>query len=343
MNNLEKNSINSQEDKDLVVSVIEPKKEEPSIVFKPPTIFSVILATIKDDKEYLNNINKTRTLPKLTNTILTMFVFLAIIILMLVMNTFVDKLIFIPFSMIFTSLAMPFLLLIFFYEFNNYNKVGFFKTFLSFLIGFFIFIIINLICKTYLFNVILTAQNFQIDNIAVPILFTLFVFLFTFFLSSAFKAQTISDCFLIAVALAMGYTFFSNITECFNSLFVSAQINIKGNAYPIDIIANDYEYLNISFNQLFENSLFKFVFTPYMYACFAVIIGFIVSMIAKKEKHVTKSIYLLLILVVVLNVILFFDSSIPSLNVILKIIPFLIASYLIVVIMNTTLNSEEKW
>ncbi len=342
MNNLDKNSISNQNDEDLVVAIVEPKKEEPSVVFKAPTIFSVILATIKDDKEYLNTINKTRTLPKLTNTVLTMFVFLAVIILMLVMNTFVDKLIFIPFALFFCSIAVPFLMLTFYFEFNNYNKVGFFKTTLSFLIGIFVYLVINVVSETYLVRIALSTQQFQIDNFAVPILFTVFVFIFTFLLSSAYKAQTLSDCFLISVAIAMGYAFFENVADCFNSLFVSAQINIKGNAYPIDIIANVEEYLNTSFDQLFENTFFKFVFTPFMYSSFSVIIGFIVSMIANKSFHVTKSIYLLLILVVVLNVILFFDTSIQSLNYILKIISFLIATYLIITIMNTTLNSEEK-
>lgn len=339
MNNFEKlKKENSTEDR---VETVYQKIDDPTpVAVKKPTIFSVLLATIKRDKDYLEKVNSSRKLPNLSHTVLSFFIILAISLTLVICYFAVDKVVLIPLLLFFCPIAIPCILLVFYYEINTDKTLDFFKFALTFVLGFAFYLVLNFINKSILYQ--LTFYS-TIENYFFPILYILVLFLLTFLLANTYKATSLSACFIIAVTLAMSYYTISTVNGVFNKLFIVVKREqlIEGYLYPsVSAIVLEEGYLTQSINNIFDDWFTTFVFNPYMYSAWAMIIGAVVSMsveIRNKKGKPPRLIYLLLMLVVLFQYITVTTTTIQLFDYILKTLSFLGTSYVSVNFLNTHL------
>ena len=165
----------------------------------------------------------------------------------------------------------------------------------------------------------------------------------TFLLANAYKATSLSACFIIAVTLAMSYYTISTVNGVFNKLFIVVKREqlIEGYLYPsVSAIVLEEGYLTQSINNFFDDWFTTFVFNPYMYSAWAMIIGAVVSMsveIRNKKGKPPRLIYLLLMLVVLFQYITVTTTTIQLFDYILKTLSCLGTSYVSVNFLNTHL------
>ena len=327
-------------DSDRVEAIYQAKDDEAPVKVKKPTVFSVLLATIKRDKDYLDKVNSARTLPNLSHTVLTFFIILALSLTLVICYFAVDKAALIPLILFFCPIAIPCILLVFYYEINTDANLDFFKFALTFVIGFAFYLIINFINKSILYQI--SFYN-TIENYFYPILYTLTLFLLTFLLANSYKATSLSACFLIAVTLAMSYHTLFTLHTVFNDLFVVVKREqlVEGYLYPsVSAIVLDEEYLTQSVQNVFNDWFNSFVFSPYMFSAWAMVIGSVVSIsveVRNKKGNPPRSVYLLLMLVVFFRYMTVTTTTVQLFDHIIKILAFLGTTYVSVNLLNTYL------
>ncbi len=342
MSNFDRLSVDNNNKENLTVSVVEPKKKETNLPTKKPTIFSVIMASIKQDKTYLEKANQFKPLPIFKYTFLTFFslVLLAILILVISITTLPVKTI--PLLLLCLPSAMIALIIVFYSELNQYSKLNTFYVFFAFLTGILIYFIID-----FLSTLVYRFISIQVFNqIAQPILYSLFTFFFSFVLCNLFKTTKMGECFVVAVSISLGFYFITELTGAFSRLFVlDGTINTGSYIAPpgSGVIINNSEYLKNNLNSMLNSWAYNYLALPYLYACWATVIGFLVSFAAEnkiKKREAPKSIYLLLMLVILLNAIAFMDTAMGYLSLILVIASVVGSSLLAIVFLNIYLQED---
>ena len=322
--------------KDRVEAVYQVVEEKP-INVKSPNLFSLLMATIRRDKKYLESVNERKILPSFSYSFLTLIITVSLAVILVICYFSMDLVRFLPLIMIFCSIAIPIDILVFYYELNQERSINLFSLFVTVAFGFVFYLIIALI-KRALLNTLSFYVN--VDLYIMPLMFTIFVFAATFMLANIFKATTLSECFMIATTLTMTYYAVGTLTGIFESLFINVPNEIKD--YDVaTAILNEDRYLSQSITNVFSDWFYKYVYTPVMYSAWAVVIGAVVSMSSKlrnNKGNVPKSIYLLLLLVILFNYISLVNTSIRLFDVILKFMAFIGSAFLTVKFINNYIS-----
>lgn len=338
MTDFDKLSANN-EDGDVLVSVTEKKAPPQSAPVKKANIASVVLATIKRDESYFI-VDGVRRLPDLKYTMLGLILTVIVVALALAMNLFVSYAMLIPIISFLFVIVPPLIILVFFYELNANLSIKLHVVAIAFLLGFFAYVLINFL-SSFLYQFVAKEQ---IEQIGFPIVLALICFVDTLVLSSTFKTNRSGDCFLIAVAVMLGFCVTNNLVASFNKLFVTDGMIATAtyNAPPgAGAIINTAEYLQTNYENLFTGWLFDYFIMPHLYACWATVIGFLASYAGEskvKERVVPKSVYLLLMLCAVMNVLAVIDTAIYYLEIILKAVAFIVSTFLEITFINLSLK-----
>ena len=331
------------ESADNTVSVVEPKVEETQTQVKKPTVFSVFIASFKQDTQYLENETYGK-LPNMKRFLYAMYVFLGLSVLILVMNFYIGFKLLIPIVSLFMSIAAPMLIIIYFYEFAVDKKANIFVVLLAFMLGFLLYVFLNF-ASSFLYTFVAKEQ---IEQIGYPIVFGLACFFITVIMSGNIKTVKLQDCFLIAVSIAMGFCFTTNFVATFSKLFVydgtitTASYTARQGA---GVIISDSEFLQSNYSNLLTNWLFDYVLLPHLYASWAVVIGFLVSYAGETrqmKREPFKSAYLLLLLVIAINVISVWDPAVEYLTFVFKLVALFGSTMLEVVFLNLCLSKSPR-
>lgn len=342
MSNFDKLKIDCAKEEDITISVVEPKKKEVNLPEKRPTIFSVLLASLKHDTVYLQRANKRKALPDFKYTFLILLSFILLAVLCLVINLTALPVKVIPLLWFLLPACMSVLFIVFYVELGMGKKINMFHVFFSFISGIIIYFLIDFI-SDLLFSLI---SNQLFNQMILPVFFALFAFFFTFLLCSFFKTTAMGECLVIAASVSFGFYFISAIVNSFNDLFIVDGTITTGSfiAPPgAGIIINNSEYLKNNLSSMLSDWLFDYFALPYLYACWSAVVGVLVSFAAesKKEKRdAPKTIYLLLMLVILLNVIAVMDTTINYLSLILKIASIVGSTLIAVVFLNVYIQEE---
>ena len=324
------------------VEAVYQVKEEKQINVKKPNLFSLLMATIKRDKAYLESVNDTKVLPSFSYSFLSLIIAVSLAVILVICYFSMDLVKFLPLFMLFGSFAIPVIILVFYFEMNHSRSLNLFSVFVTIAFGFVLFLVTALV-KRALLNTL--SFYVDVDLYITPFLFVSLIFVSTFILANVFKSTSLPECFIIATTLAMTYFSVSTITGIFEDMFINVrkEIVIENYVYPsVNAIIKDSDYLAKSVENIFENWFTKFIYTPVMYSCWAVIIGAVVSMTSKmrnKNGNVPKTLYLLLLLDVLFYYIAFVNTSVELFDIILKFMSFFGSAYLAVKFINMYISN----
>lgn len=319
-----------------VYQKVEPQKK---VARKKPTVFSVIFATIKRDKDFFERSDDKSRLPVLNATVLTSLLLLAVSVIIVLGYFFLDKMVLVPMLIIFCPLVIPLIILVFNYEMNDDKGITLFRISLTVAVGLIFYFIVTLINERIFYNISFYAN---VESYVYPVLYTILLFLLSLLIATSFKATKLSAYFLIAVTLSLTFYYIGAVNGLFSDLFVSDESVefFNGVNHPLAIINNDV-YLTQSIANVFDNWFFDYVFIPLMYSFWAIIIGSVVSVAAERRsqnRSLSRSTYLLFLLVIFLQYLVYISTSIALLDITLEIISFLVSAYVAVSMLNTRLN-----
>ncbi len=324
MNNFDKlDKVKSgEEGEEKVVSVVEPKVEQPATRLKNANLFNAFIATIKrDDAAYLKSFKNADNLPVFKYTMRTIIVICALLVIGLLINTFLSAAISIPIMLVVCPLFAPLLLMIFAAECNVKKDIDLFKIGLYFVAGAISYVLLKYLADALLVKIILEEQ---LNTYVMPIINTIFSFVVCFIIANTNKTIGLTQCFVVAVSFAMGYVYAELLVEGFARLFITEQLSLSELQTPfIDIIVNDEGYLKRSLSRLFDGWYNNYLMYPFLCSCWAVIVGTVVSMsteFKENRRDMPKSVYLLLILTVIFRILFLLGTSFFYLDAILKIV-----------------------
>ena len=332
------------EDGENIVSVFEPTEAEDKTPQKTENIFSVIMASIKQDNAFFKRADGSLRMPNLGYFYLSVIMASALVLLVVILNFVVGYKMLIPIVSFLLVLITPILSIVFFNSLNVNGKIGEFAVFFSFLFGFVIYVILNFI-SSLLYRFV--AKEI-IEQFGFPVVFSFLVFLTTFIMSNSFKTSKVSDCFLIAVTVAMGYCFSSNLVGTFGKLFVvSGSITAGSYVAPpgAGVIINTSDFLKENYAGIFDDWFFDYFALPFMYGCWAVVEGALVSYASEsrqKKREIPRSVYLLIMLVIALNIFALWDTSVYYLTVIVKIVAFVTSTVFALLFINAYIKELSK-
>lgn len=339
--NFEKLSLdNAQLPENTSISVIEPKTQEKTEKKVSRNVFTAFLATIKQDSAILSP-EKGPKMPNLKYTVLMIISLLFISAFVVILQLFVDKATFIPILILFLSTLVALPCVLFYCEFNVERTFNFPKVAMLILIGFAFQVLLDYLCDSFLATIF---YKWFIDSIIEPIIFNVLLFLVTFLFANFYKSKYVSECLLISICIAMSYSALEIAIDGFRSLFVMTQLDENYNFYT-QVIINQKDALQLSITNLFENWFTKFICIPYVYSAFAGISGYLVSLLVNSRHsngRLPRSMYLLLMLNVVLNSLMIIDTSFDVFNVVLRAISLICSTFLLVKILNMSLNAVNE-
>lgn len=339
MNKFDKLSLYSDEkDENVVVSVIEPTVAKPVQTRKSPTIYTTLMANFKQEKELLYP-SKGANLPNLKGTISTFSSLIFLSAVMVALWYLVDKVLFIPLALAFLSLAIPVFLMVFYYEFDMGHTLPLGKLFLLVIIGALSYVVLSQISSEILY--LMLNESF-VSSTIMPIITNVVMFGIIFVVTSFFKSDSVRDYILVVCFLIMGYVVCESFVKGFSSLFVSTKTD-GGYLYNLKVIVDNEEFLEESMKSLMSNWLYDFVALPFLYSCWGTIYAYLIYYLAdskRKKREFPKSMYLLIFLVIMLDIFAKMDTSMTSFNVILRVVSVMISVYLLIKLLNFSLEEE---
>lgn len=323
---------NDKKDENVVVSIIEPVEKIPQTNKSRPTVFSAFMANFKQDKELIYP-SEGAVLPNLKGTLNS---FIALVFLSAVMVAswyFIDRVVFIPVAIVFLSIAVPCLIMVFYYEFDVGRIVPLGKLFLLAIIGALCYIVVSQIMSEILY---LMFDKSLVESVFMPVVSNIIMFAVIFLATSFFQSDSVRDYFLIVTFLVMGYVVCECIVKGFSSLFISGKVD-GTTLYDVRIIIDNKDMLEKSMENLMSNLMYDFIVLPLMYSCWGTVYAYLVYYLAyskRKRINIPKSMYLLVFLVIVLNILFKVDTSMPSFNVILRLMSAVVSVYVLIKLLN---------
>ncbi len=339
MNNFDKLSLLSEkQDENAVKSVIQPKTPTPEAPKKRPTIFTAIFANFKQDKDLLYP-SKGAVLPRLSGTLTTLVTLVFLSAVLVAMWYFIDKAAFIPVALVFLSISIPCLITVFYYEFDVGRTIPLGKLFLLMVIGALCYIVISQIMSDVLY---LMLYQTIVDSVIMPVISNVVMFAVIFLSANFFKVQTVRDYFVVVAFLTMGYVMCESFTKGFSALFISSKIDEK-TLYNIKVIVNNEEMLDLSMQNLLKNVVYDYIVIPILYSCWGTVYAYLVYYLMDSKRNrnsIPKSMYLLVLLVIILNILAFVDTSMVSFNIILRLISCVLSIYILIKLLNFSFDEE---
>lgn len=339
MNNFDKLSLLSEkQDENAVKSVIQPKAPAPEAPKKRPTIFTALFANFKQDKDLLYP-SKGAVLPKLTGTLGTLVTLVFLSAVMVALWYFIDKVAFIPIALVFLSISIPCFITVFYYEFDVGMTIPVGKLFLLMVIGALCYIIISQIMSEFLY--IMLYQTI-VDSVIMPVISNVVMFAVIFLSANFFKGETVRDYFVVVAFLTMGYVMCENLTKGFSALFISSKID-ETTLYNIKVIVGNEDMLTLSMQNLLKNLVYDYIIIPILYSCWGTVYAYLVYYLMdsrKKKNTIPKSMYLLVLLVIILNILALVDTSMVSFNIILRFISCVLSIYILIKLLNFSFDEE---
>lgn len=331
-------TLNREKDNKVVVSVIEPKIEKKEPFQKKPTVFTAFLATLKQDKASLYPTSGA-VLPNLSGTVSTFTALVFLSAVMVALWYFIDKTVFIPVAIVFLSVAIPCLILVFYYEFDMGHKIPLGRLLLLTIVGALTYVVVTQVITEIFYLVF--YENF-VDSIIAPIVTNVTIFAVIFFATSFFQSQSVRDYFLIVSFLIMGYVMCQCLVNAFSNLFIAGKV-AGSTLYDVKLIIDNEEMLKESMDHVLDNMFYDFIVWPLLCSCWGTVYAYLTYYLAasKRKKHdIPKSMYLLIFLVIMLNILATTDTSMLSFNVILKSITTIISAYVLIKLLNFSFGDE---
>lgn len=330
--------LNDKKDENVVVSVIEPVENIPVTNKTHPNVFSAFMANFKQDKELIYP-SEGAVLPSLKGTLNTFITLIFLSAVMVALWYFIDRIVFIPVALVFLSVAIPCLIMVFYYEFDMGRSVPLGKLLLLFIIGALCYIVISQIMSEILY---IMFDKSLVESVFMPIVSNVIVFAVIFLATSFFQSDSVRDYFLIVTFLVMGYVVCECFIKGFSSLFISGKVD-GTTLYDVRIIIDNKDMLEKSMENLLSNLVYDFIVVPFLYSCWGTIYAYLVYYLAeskRKRNNIPKSMYLLVFLVIVLNILSKVDTAMASFNVILRFISVIISVYVLVKLLNFSFDEE---
>lgn len=321
-----------------VVSVIEPKIEKKEAPKKKPNILTAVFANFKQDKTVIYPAEGA-VLPNLKGTMNAFVIMIFLSALFVAMWYFIDKLVFIPMAMIFLSTAMPIFIMTFYYEFDVGMKKPIGKLLMLVLVGALIYVMTKQLMSELLH---LFMYSSLVDSILLPIILNVIIFIAIFIAANFFKGETVRDYFVIVSFLCMGYVICECLTKSFSKLFISGTID-SDTFYSLKVIVNNEQMLGLSMRNVLKNLLYDYILMPFMYSCWGTAYAYLVYYLIdykKKKNSIPKSMYLLLLLITVLNILALVDTSMIYFNVVLKFITVGVSFLILIKMLNYSFDEE---
>ncbi len=339
MNKFDKLSLyDGKKEENASLSVIEAKVEENPPIKKKPTIFSAFIANFKQDKASIYP-SKGAVLPDLTGTMRSFIINIFLSALFVAMWYFIDKAVFIPSALIFLSLAVPIFILIFYFEFAIGVSKPLGKLLVLTLIGAIIYVFTSQL-MSWLSR--LLTSTIIVNSILLPIVSNLVMFVAIFVAANFFQGKTVRDYFVIVAFLVMGYVICECFTKSFSKLFVSGAID-DDTFYSLKVIIYNDQMLSLSMRSVLKNLVYDYILLPLMYSCWGTVYAYLVYYLIdykKKKNSIPKSMYLLVLLITILNILAFVDTSQIYFNVGLKFLSFAVSFYILIKILNYSFDEE---
>lgn len=329
---------NENNDQETVVSVIEPKKPTVEAPKKKPTIFKALFANFKQDKELIYP-SEGAVLPNLTRTLNTLINLIFISAVMVAMWYLIDKVVFVPIALIFLTIAIPSLVLIFYFDFDINRKIPLGKLFILMIVGALCYLAITQIMTEMLYIFLSPAL---VDSVIMPVISNGVMFFVIFLAANFFKGENVRDYFLIVAFFVMGFVMCMSFTKGFSALFVSNKFD-QTTYYNIRVIVDDEEMLAQSLRNLLDNLLYDYIVLPILYSCWGTIYAYLVYYLIdsrKNRNNIPKSMYLLILLVIILNILAIVDTAMVTFNVILKFTSCAISIYILIKLLNYSFDEE---
>ena len=334
--------LNDVTTEDKVVSVIEPKVEQQQQRLKKPTIFNALFATIKRDDKYRKSFLNGEKLPTYANTIFIVCSFAVLVLIGTLITIVLPALVSIPLALVFCPLVVPVVMTTLYYDNNVQKGIQPFSLTLIFVGGMISYVALRYLSDALLIKIILEGQ---LETYFLPIISTIITFVICFFIATTNKTAGISQCFLIAMAFSMGTVFAEQLIKGFHRLFLTESLTLSELQTPIvELIVNDEKYLKRSLLSLFNGWLGNYLVYPFLNACWASIIGLVVSMTTEfkdNRRDMPRSLYLLLILAIIFRILYLIDTSISYVDVALRLVSFAGSLFIAIKLINYTLNQQS--
>lgn len=339
MDDFDKLSLLNENVKDeAVVSVIEPKKPEPVPPAKAPTIFTVFFANFKQDRELLSPA-KGVALPCLRNTISAFVTLVFLSAVMVALWYFVDAIVYIPLALVFLSVSVPCLTTIFYYEFAESHTIKLSRLCFLIIAGALCYIMLGQLTTNVLD---LFFYETLVDSIIMPAISNVVLFVVIYFAASFFKAESVRDYFMVVAFLISGYVICRGFVNGFTSLFLVTQSD-NGSLFRLNAIVASEDMLKMSMQSLLDNLFHNYILTPILYTAWGVVYAYLVYYLIGSKKHsggIPKSMYLLLLLIVVLDIMSEIDTSLEVFDIVLRVVSLVISLYMLVKMLNFSIRDK---
>lgn len=338
MNNFDRLSReNKEKNENIAVSINEPEKKKKVDVKIKPTILSAVFANFKQEKENIYPAPGA-VFPNFKGTLITFVMLIFFTAIMVAMWYFIDRVVFLPIALVFVSIAVPCLVIMFYYEFAMANKIPVAKLCLLIAIGALCYIIIYQVLTEFF---LMLLDESLVRNLVVPLSSNILMFAVILLVSCFFTGNSVKDCFLVISFLMMGYVMCSCFTKGFVALFVP---NTEVEGLPTNILAIIYneEYLGKSLRNLLDNLIYDFMLMPVLYSCWGTVYAYLVYYLIESRKTrnpLPKSMYLLIVLVSCLDIMAIIDTTMTSFNIILKVVSLIVSLYLLAKMLNYSMDT----
>ena len=299
------------------------------------TVFGALISALslnKDNNDLYNSIRPVKSLKYC--------IFLVVLTaLIYFFYQVADVKLILPIIIIFSSIAIPLLMITISYELCPQKSVSFFQIFISFAFGLLIYVSINILVNDVLIKMIYAST---VDTIIVPILWGIAEVVFVAILAKMYNLTTFSSTILLAVSVGSGFATAWSLHAVVKTLFIPVEVITDSSHYIGLAIVDDLTFTNQSIKSLFNIVPLRCLYFPIIIASWSVAIGSVATNVeintSKRDKPF--SLYLLLVLVIVLFILSTFTTSFEYFDIILKILSIITSLMIAIRVVNSALNRE---
>ncbi len=237
-----------------------------------------------------------------------------------------------------TAVIMPLLFMSFFYELNSQRNVSAVDILCGLVIGIAYFV---LIAEIYEHTVSYLNNIERFTEIIFAVISDLGLFLISLLFVRVPKKANVFGSMLLVISVFSGFVFARTAIVVIDSLFTSAQIGTD-NPYPVLAIIRSGEYFDKVVSD-YVVALIKFgIYESFLYFTWAIIIGGVIVLRMSPVKVIYRdsSLYLLIALQILLNILLVIGSSLLLLSIILNVACVVLSLIVSVKVLNYIISTN---